>query len=79
MGTDHDAEANYRDYLKETFSVVTREDGSSEWAPIDEAIKQASGGVFVLEVVVLHFCDFALERKFKVDLGTVEPFPLPRL
>lgn len=78
-GSHDDAEVNYRDYLKSTFSVLKREDGSSEWVPIDGAIKQANGGVFVLEVTVSHFCDFALEREFKVDPGMVELFSLPSL
>lgn len=78
-GSHDDAEMKYRDYLKSTFSVVTRDDGSSEWVPIDGAIEQAKGGVFVLEVSVSHFCDFALEREFRVDPGNVELFSLPSL
>ena len=78
-GSHDDADMNYRDYLKSAFSVVSREDGSSEWVPLDGAIKQANGGVFVLEVAVSHFCDFALQREFKVDPGMVELLPLPSL
>ncbi|CAM9716938.1 unnamed protein product [Hapterophycus canaliculatus] len=78
-GSHDDAEMIYCDYLKSTFSVVSREDGSSEWVPIDGVIKQANGGVFVLEVAVSHFCDFALEREFKVDPGMVDLFSLPSL
>ena len=78
-GSHDEAELNYRDYLKSTFSVVTREDGGSEWVQIDGAIKQANGGVFVLEVTVSHFCHFALRRDFQVDPGMVELFALPSL
>lgn len=77
-GSDDDPEMNYRDYLKSTFSVVTREDGSSEWVPKDGAIEQAEEGVFVLEVIVSHFCDFALKQVVKkVDPGFISMVSLP--
>lgn len=76
-GSDDDAEMNYRDYLKSTFSVVTREDGSSEWVPIDGDIEQVEGGVFVLEVRISHFCEFACSIEFNVAPGHVELFSLP--
>lgn len=59
----HDnAEVAYRVFLRAKFSVVTREHANSEWVPIDGAIVHARGGVFVLEVALSHFCDFALKR-----------------
>ena len=76
--SDDDPEMSYCDYLKSTLSVVTREDGSSEWVPIEGTIEQAEGGVFVLKVVVSHFCDFALKQVVeKVDPGVTTTVPLP--
>ncbi|CAM9388335.1 unnamed protein product [Ectocarpus sp. 4 AP-2014] len=76
---DDDDDVAYRAYLASKFSVVTREDAGSEWVPIDGTIIQAEGGVFVLEVAVPHFCDFALSQGISVPPGCMEIVPLPKL
>lgn len=76
---DDGADVAYPAYLDSKFTVVTREDASSEWIKIDGTIKQADGGVFVLEVAVPHFCDFALSQDIGVPPGCVEVVPLPKL
>ncbi|CAM9772201.1 unnamed protein product [Ectocarpus sp. 13 AM-2016] len=76
---DDDDGVAYRAYLASKFTVVTREDASSEWVPIDGTIKQAEGGVFVLEVAVPHFCDFARLQDISVPPGCMEIVPLPQL
>ncbi|CAM9579328.1 unnamed protein product, partial [Ectocarpus fasciculatus] len=76
---DENADVAFRAYLESKFTVVTREDASSEWVPMDGTIKQAEGGVFVLEVAVPHFCDFALSQDINVSPGCVEVVPLPKL
>lgn len=73
------AEAAYRAHLKSAFSALTRANARSEWGPIHGDIVQVEGGVFVLEVKVSHFCDFALSRDVTVDDGCVELVPLPKL
>ncbi|CAN0028833.1 unnamed protein product [Ectocarpus sp. 4 AP-2014] len=78
-GSDDDAEVAYRAYLESTFSALTREDASSEWFSIDGAIVQTEEGVFVLEVMISHFCDFALKQDINVEAGGVELVLLPRL
>ncbi|CAM9322332.1 unnamed protein product [Ectocarpus sp. 8 AP-2014] len=76
---DDDDDVAYRAYLASKFTVVTREDASSEWVPIDGTIKEAEVGVFVLEVAVPHFCDFALSQAISVPPGCMEIVPLPKL
>ncbi|CAB1108126.1 unnamed protein product [Ectocarpus sp. CCAP 1310/34] len=76
---DDDDDVAYRAYLASKFTVVTREDASSGWVPIDGTIQQAEGGVFVLEVAVPHFCDFALSQGISVPRGCMEIVPLPKL
>ncbi|CAN0145039.1 unnamed protein product [Scytosiphon promiscuus] len=78
-GTSTDAESAYLAYVGSTFSTWTREDSNSDWVPIDAVINKAEGGVFVLEVTVSHFCDFALKQNIEVSIGGVEPVELPRL
>ncbi|CAM9639467.1 unnamed protein product [Ectocarpus sp. 6 AP-2014] len=77
-GSD-DAEVTYRAYLESTFSTLTRKHASSEWVPVDGTIEQTDEGIFVLEVQVSHFCDFALKQAIKVDSGGVELVKLPQL
>lgn len=78
-GSHEDAETAYRAHLEATFSALTRENGRSEWGPIHGDVVQVEGGVFVLEVEVSHFCDFALCRDVAVEDGCVESVPLPKL
>lgn len=78
-GGHEDAETAYRAHLESAFSALTRENARSEWGPIHGDIVQVEGGVFVLEVEVSHFCDFALGRDVTVDDGCVELVPLPKL
>ncbi|CAM9993629.1 unnamed protein product, partial [Ectocarpus sp. 13 AM-2016] len=79
-GSDGDAEVAYRGHLESTFSALTRQDASSQWFSIDVAIVQTEEGVFVLEVMISHFCDFALKQDIiNVDAGGVELVFLPRL
>ncbi|CAN0213189.1 unnamed protein product [Ectocarpus sp. 12 AP-2014] len=77
--SDYDVEEAYRAYLESTFSALTREDARSEWVSIDGAVVQTKEGVFVLEVTVYHFCDFALKRGIEVDPGGVKLVEIPRL
>ncbi|CAM9657113.1 unnamed protein product [Ectocarpus sp. 13 AM-2016] len=76
---DDDDGVAYRAYLASKFTVVTREDAGSEWVPIDGTIKQAEGGVFVFEVAVPHFCDFARLQDISVHPGCMKIVPLPKL
>ncbi|CAM9855156.1 unnamed protein product [Ectocarpus sp. 12 AP-2014] len=76
---DDDDDVAYRAYLASKFTVVTREDAGSAWVPTDGTIKQAEGGVFVLEVAVPHFCDFALSQGISVPPGCMEIVALPKL
>ncbi|CAN0419786.1 unnamed protein product [Ectocarpus sp. 12 AP-2014] len=78
-GSDDDAVVAYRAYLESTFSALTREDASSEWFSINGAIVQTEKGVFVSEVMISHFCDFALKQDIKFDASGVELVLLPRL
>ncbi|CAM9179736.1 unnamed protein product [Ectocarpus sp. 8 AP-2014] len=73
-----DAEEAYRAHLESTFAALTREDANSEWVSIDGAIVQTEEGVFVVEVTVYHFCDFALKRGIEVDPGGVKLVEIPR-
>lgn len=78
-GSHDDAEVAYRAHLESTFSALTREDAKSEWVPIDGAIVQIEGGVFVLELTLSHFCGFALCQNVTVDAGCVKLVPVPKL
>ncbi|CAM9629638.1 unnamed protein product [Scytosiphon promiscuus] len=78
-GTPEDAEAAYRAHLESTYSAWKREDAHSKWCPIDGAIEPERGGIFVLEVAVSYFCDFALKQDTDVESGAVEFVELPRL
>ncbi|CAM9816302.1 unnamed protein product [Scytosiphon promiscuus] len=74
-----DPEVAYRAHLESSYSVLTREDECSEWVRMKSVIKRVEGGVFVLEVTVSHFCDFALKRNIEVGLGCVELVKLNKL
>lgn len=78
-GNHDEAEAAYLAYLKSTYVALTRADATSEWVPIHGDIVQTEEDVFVLEVTVSHFCDFALMRDIHVAPGCVELVSLPRL
>lgn len=78
-GSRDEAEVAYRAHLGCVFSAVKREDADSEWVPINGGIVQIEGGVFVLEVAVKHFCEFALREMIDVGAGCAEPVPLPKL
>ncbi|CAM9996359.1 unnamed protein product [Scytosiphon promiscuus] len=78
-GTPDEAELAYRAHLESTFSAWTREYSHSAWVPIDGTITEVEGGVFVLEVAVSHFCDFALKQDIHVDDGSVEVVELAKL
>lgn len=78
-GSDYGAEVAYRAHLESTFSALVRKDGSAEWVPIDGDIVQTEDGLFLLQVTVSHFCDFALRRPVNVEARSVELIELPRL
>lgn len=77
-GSHDDDEVAYRAHLESTFAAVTRKNGGSQWIPIHGSIVRAED-VFVLEVTVSHFCEFALKQVVAVDPGCVELVSLPTL
>lgn len=69
----HDFVGAYRAFLDCTFSVVMREDASSNWVPLMVLSRASAWGLFVdLEVAVAHVFDFALKQAIDVKNGSVE-------
>ena len=65
---------DYRLYLQKRFSPMRREEGSTEWVPIEGDIMKTKKGVIVLEVKVSHFTQYALRDN--VEAGKkVRPCP----
>ena len=76
---DDEPEETYRLYLKEQFSPMRREEGSSKWVPIEGDIVMMESGVFVVEVKVSHFTEYTLKRNVEATVGQAEVTEIKRL
>ena len=76
---DDEVEENYRLYLKKRFSPMRREEGSSEWVPVEGDILQTEKGVIVLEVKVSHFTQYALKHDVEAGKGQAVPLEIKKL
>ena len=76
---DWEAEETYRLYLKEQFSPMRREEGSSKWIPIEGDIVRMQSGEFVMEVKVSYFTEYTLKRNVEVEVGRAEVTEIKRL